>query len=296
MVAAAYSDLSRARVQRLIEGGQVSVNGTAVRKSGQVAAGDLVVVVVPETDHDAPTVSVDVPVLYEDGELLAIDKPAGLATHGAPGDLGPSVATWFLARYPELARAFDAERPGIVHRLDKDTSGVLVLAKTPAAQMALSAAFAERAASKTYVAITDGVPHKAKAVIEAPIARHPADRTRMMIGKGGRMSRTRYEVVGAERGHALLEVDLETGRTHQVRVHLAAIECAVRFDRVYGKGGPGRQQLHAWRLSVPHPAGGTLTVTAALPGDMVATAAELELTDAAARYAEPCAPELAAAE
>jgi 23S rRNA pseudouridine1911/1915/1917 synthase len=133
ILAAAFPDLSRARVQRLISDGRGTVNGEVVRKSGQVQPGDVVVLEVPVTTHEAVETGLTFGVLYEDGEVLVIDKPAGVSVHGAPGDMSPSVALWFVERYGEAAGAFDAERPGLVHRLDKDTSGVLVMAKTPAA-------------------------------------------------------------------------------------------------------------------------------------------------------------------
>jgi 23S rRNA pseudouridine1911/1915/1917 synthase len=268
VLAAAFADLSRARVQRLIADAAVMVNGAPVRKSGQLAAGDHVVVTIERHAHVAPAAAPELPILWEDEALVAIDKPAGLAVHGAPGDSGPSVAGWFLHRYPEAASHFEAERPGIVHRLDKDTTGVLLLAKTPAAQAALSAAFEERRVSKRYLAICEGVPSRPRALIEAPIGRHPQDRLRMVIAKQGREARTEYEVLASGSGQSLLLVHLYTGRTHQIRVHLQAIGTPVVYDAVYGKGGAGRQQLHAWQTIVPHPAGGELRLTAPLPADM----------------------------
>ncbi|MGI8925036.1 MAG: RluA family pseudouridine synthase [Tepidiformaceae bacterium] len=271
VLAAAFADLSRARVQRLIAAGLVTVNGLVVRKSGQVQHGDTLSLDVPETAHPIAPSDLSLPVLYEDETLVAIDKPSALAVHGAPGDTAPSVAGWFLSTFPAEARAFDAARPGVVHRLDKDTSGVLLLAKTPAAQAALGQAFESRATQKTYIAITRGAPHEDRALIDAAIARHPGDRTRMAIARrGGRESSTGFEVLHRTRDNALLVVKPVTGRTHQIRVHLAAIGAPVFDDRVYGHAGAGRQMLHAWRLVVPHPAGGSLEVTATLPPDMAA--------------------------
>lgn len=287
LLAEAFPDLSRARIQRLIEGGHATLNGETVRKSGQAKPGDRIAVSIPPTEHEAAAVDFDLPVLYEDNWLIAVDKPAGLAVHGAPGDTAPSVAGWMLARLEALASQFDVERPGIVHRLDKDTSGVLLLAKTPAAQAALSASFEQRTTHKTYLAVTDGVPNRSKAVIDADISRHPGDRTKMAIAKRGRASRTEYEVIGDDGEHALVVVRPETGRTHQIRVHLAAIGCSVMFDRVYGKAGEGRQLLHAWRLEVPHPSGGTLTVTAPLPHDFAAVVRSLGLERLALEYTLP---------
>ncbi len=268
VLAAAWPDLSRARLQRLIAAGQATVNGEAVRKSVQIDPGDRIVLDVPAAIHEPPAAVPELSILYEDAAVVVVDKPAGLAVHGAPGDTGPTVAAWFLSHYAGEAEAFDAEHPGIVHRLDKDTTGVLVLAKTPAAQAALSRAFEARTTSKTYIAVCDGIPTKPRAVIDAAIGRHTGDRTRMSIARQGRAARTEYEVVASGWGKSLLVVHPVTGRTHQIRVHLAAIGAPVAFDRVYGKGGEGRQLLHAWQIGVPHPDGGTLTVTAPLPGDM----------------------------
>lgn len=287
VLASAFPDLSRARLQRLIEGGHARVNGQPVRKSAQVAGGDTIEVEVPLTVHTAPGDGVSVPVLFEDERVVAVDKPAGLVVHGAPGDTGPSVAGWFVGRYAGEAAAFDAERPGIVHRLDKGTSGVLILAKTPPAQAALSAAFQARTTGKTYLALCEGMPRQERAIVDAPIARHPGDRSRMAIARDGREARTEYETIAADRDHCLLLVHPTTGRTHQIRVHLAAIGLPVVGDRVYGRSGSGRHLLHAWRLRVPHPAGGTLTVTAPLPPDFLEAARSLGFEPVALPYAEP---------
>src|SRR5690606_21959417 len=177
---------------------------------------------------------------------------------------------WFAARFDLDLPAFDAEHPGVVHRLDKDTTGVLLLAKTPFAQSSLSSAFEQRTARKTYLAVCDGRPSQDRAVIDAPIARHPGDRTRMAVTHSGREARTEYEVLAADSERSFLVVRPETGRTHQIRVHLAAIGVPVTFDRVYGTPGEGRQMLHAWQLAIPQPKGGVLTVTAPMPPDMQA--------------------------
>ena len=296
VLAHALPGVSRARVQRLIAGGHVFVNGEAVRKSIQVEPGDALLVVEPERELAiAADVDFDLPILYEDDALLAVNKPAGLAVHGAPGDVGPSVAGWFVARYPALAVRFDAERPGVVHRLDKDTTGLLLLAKTPEAQTALGRSFEARETNKTYLAVVDGAPAKERAIIDAAIARHPGDRTRMAVAKHGRASRTGYELLGGDRDQSLLLVHPETGRTHQIRVHLAAIHCPVARDRVYGRRTAvdpgGRQLLHAYRLSLPHPGGGTLTLTASIPGDMEAAIRAIGLDSLASEYAAPAPPE-----
>lgn len=268
VLAAAFADLSRARIQRLIEGGHARVNGSAAHKALVVVEGADLELDVPETPHDTEPTGLKLKVIYEDDQLAAINKPPELAVHGAPGDTGPSVAAWWLEQLGEAASAFDVERPGIVHRLDKDTSGVLLLAKTPAAQAALSGEFEARTTKKTYLAIVQGVADRPRAVIDAPIDRYPGDRTRMAIVKRGREARTTYEVLHTDGRRSLLEVTPETGRTHQIRVHLAAVGIPVADDGVYGKREPGgRQLLHAYQLSIPQPAGGRLTVTAPIPPD-----------------------------
>ena len=298
VLAGAYPDISRARIQRLIASGNVTVNGDAVRKSGQVFEGDRLALDIPETEHVVFPTDITFPVLYEDDWLIAIDKPAGMVVHGAPGDTGPTVAMWMLERLGELARKFDVERPGIVHRLDKDTSGVLLLAKTPQAQAALSAGFESRTTKKTYLAITDGVPDRPRAVIDADIGRHPGDRTKMAVSRSGREARTEYEVLGKDHGLALVIVHPETGRTHQIRVHLAAIQSPVMFDRVYGKAGDGRQMLHAYQVAFVHPGrpGETLTITAPIPPDFSHEVRALHLDQLALTYEKALSPVFAPTE
>ena len=287
-VAAAFADLSRARVQRMLAEGDVLIGGETARKSLIVEPGDHITVHLREHDHAPGSPSVAIPVLFEDAELVVIDKPPGLATHGAPGDIGPSVAGWFLNRYPAESRVFEAARPGIVHRLDKDTSGVLVLAKIPSAHATLGSAFEQRETEKLYIAICDGVPDRPRAIIEAPIGRHPGDRTRMAIVKHGREAKTEYETLGTDGRRSMLLVRLHTGRTHQIRVHLAALNTPVAGDIVYGRRTrtEARQLLHAWRLAVPHPGGGILTATASLPADVAAAVRAMGLKQLALDYSK----------
>lgn len=287
IIAAALPGVSRARVQRLIASGGVRVDGTALKKSTLLQAGQQVSVVVPgepPAAGSAPAGSLTV--LYEDDALVVIDKPAGVTVHPAPGDDSPTVAAWFAARYPAEAARLDRERPGVVHRLDRETTGVLLLGKSPAVVEQLSGAFEARTVAKVYIAICDGVPEREQAIIDAPIARHPADRSRMAVVRdgSGREARTQYEVLAASGERSVLMVHPESGRTHQVRVHLAAVGVPVLFDPLYGHAGAGRHQLHAWRLTVPHPGGGQLTVTAPLPADMAATVRSMGLDGLASEY------------
>ncbi len=291
VLAAAYPDLSRARVQRLIANEHVLVDGAPARKSTYVERGAQVAVTLPGTPREAVPTGLSLPVLHQDADLLAIDKPAGLLVHDAPAEPGaPTVAAWFLEHYAGEAAAYDVERPGIVHRLDKHTSGLLLLAKTPAAQTALSAAFEARETQKQYLALCDGIPQRDRAVIDADIARSHADRRRMAVTAEGRSAQTEYEVLASARERSLLLVKPLTGRTHQIRVHLAAIGAPVTGDDLYGRGPGPRHLLHAWRLTVPHPRGGELTVTAPLPHDMLAAIDEAGFSPQAAPYAEPVAP------
>lgn len=287
LVARELPALSRARAQRLVAQGFVRVAGRPVEKSRIVEPGEAIDVFVPARHVEPESLPFDLPVLYEDDALLAVDKPPGIATHGAPGDVRPSVVWWFVQRYPRLAETFDADRPGIVHRLDKGTSGVLLLAKTPAAQLVLNRAFEERRVQKEYLALCEGEPPHARAVVDAPIGRHPGDRTRMAVTLRGREARTEYVVLGSAGGRALLLVRPLTGRTHQIRVHLAAIGAPVAQDKVYGRGGEGRPLLHAYRLVAPHPFGGAVDVAAPLPDDIWTAALAAGLGEAARPYRHP---------
>ena len=263
------------------------VEGVPVEKSRIVEPGELISVYVPPRHSPLEAEAPHLAVLYEDDAVVAVDKPAGIATHGAPGDPRPSVVSWFVHRYPDRAEWFDAERPGIVHRLDKGTSGVLLLAKTPAAQLALNRAFEHRRARKEYLALCSGVPLHRRAMIDAPIARHPRDRKRMAIVDRGREARTEYRLLAASAGRSLLLVRPQTGRTHQIRVHLAAIGVPILEDDVYGGGAGERPYLHAYRLVVPHPLGGWLELVAPVPGDFATAAERCGLGEALEPYRQP---------
>ena len=291
VVSEAFADLSRGRVQRMLGEGAITIGGETARKSAQVSPGDKIEVHVERFERRAPVSVPELDVVYEDDSVVVINKAAGVVVHGGPGDTGPTVVAWFVQRYPELAARFDVERPGVVHRLDKDTSGIMVLAKTPESQGAVSRAFEARDVVKRYLAIVAGVPAKPRARIDAPIGRHGGDRTKMAVTRRGRESRTDYETIGDDGERALLALRLHTGRTHQIRVHLAAIKVPVVNDSTYGTAGDGRQLLHAWRLAFPHPDGGRLTVTAPLPADMAAAVRQMGLEELASRYEAITPPE-----
>jgi 23S rRNA pseudouridine1911/1915/1917 synthase len=275
-------ELTRSAVQRLIKDGAVAVDGTPERASYNVVAGDRILALVPEAAPPATTqANPTLRLLFEDDSILVVDKPAGLVVHGVPGHDGPSLAAAALAHRPAMGAAgLDPERPGIVHRLDKDTSGVLVVAATRDALAALQRQFRRREVSKQYLAIVHGVPAPARAAIEAPIARDEGQRTRMSVSATGRYARTEYVVVERFRDASLLAVDLLTGRTHQIRVHLAAIGHPVIGDTTYGRRhdrlGAPRQMLHSHTLALTHPVSGErLVFTAEVPADMETMLARL---------------------
>lgn len=265
---AARLDAPRNQVQRWIADGLVRVNAREAKPSAALAAGDRVECSPPELKEERVLPERgDLRVLYEDGEIVVLDKPAGLTIHPGAGRSTGTLAHHLLDRYPEMAGVGGPGRPGIVHRLDQGTSGVLVVARTPAAYARLSRAFSAREVGKLYLAIAYGTPSPAAGTIEAPIGRHPQERKEMAVRPGGRPARTHYRTVAAAAGISLLELDLATGRTHQIRVHLKHAGHPLVGDPVYGearwKGLPRplqarlrdfpRPALHAWRLAFRHP-------------------------------------------
>lgn len=288
VIAAAWPDVSRARIQRLIAEGNVTVDGRPVRKSASVSIGARIEVRLESGPpvRRATVAAEGIEILFEDDRLIAVSKPAAVVVHDSAGAPAPSVAGWFLGRYPAEADRFSAGRPGIVHRLDKDTTGVLVLAKDPHSQHLISRAFEKREVAKTYVAICGGRPRHEKGSVETSIGRDPADRTRMAVVAHGRNAVTEFEVVAHSDDRSLIEVRPRTGRTHQIRVHLSAVGCPVAGDAVYGRVPGPRQMLHAWRIAVPHPGGGSLEVTAPLPADFRLCAESSGLGRDVVRYCE----------
>ena len=249
--------LTRSRLRQLIAEGQVRVNGAAVKPAHRVRPGDRVLVSVPPP-RPAVAVAQDIPltVVYQDAELVVIDKPAGLSAHPGPGHPDGTLVNGLLALCPDIQGIGGRIRPGIVHRLDKNTSGLMIAAKTERAHHNLSQQIKDRAVSKGYLALTEGVPSPESGVIDVPIGRDPRRRTRMAVTAGGRESRTGYRVLERAGAHALLELQLHTGRTHQARVHLAWLGHPLLGDAVYGKSSPllPRHFLHAHRLAFAHPA------------------------------------------
>jgi 23S rRNA pseudouridine1911/1915/1917 synthase len=273
-VASADPDLSRTLARALIDGGQVRVGGNVCKPAYRLVPGDVVVVTVePPPSLSAAPEALPLQVVYQDADMAVIDKPAGLVVHPAPGHPGGTLANGLVGMFPQSAGVGGEERPGIVHRLDKDTSGLIAVALSPAGQMSLQAQIADRSAERRYLALVSGTMSPVEGVIEAPIGRDERHRKRMAVhGAAARPARTRYRVVRICSGYTLLEAKLDTGRTHQIRVHLAAIGHPVAGDSVYG--GPtvpnlDRQFLHAYRLALRIPSTGErLTFAADLPADL----------------------------
>jgi 23S rRNA pseudouridine1911/1915/1917 synthase len=258
--------LSRARAAELISDGSVLVNGRPAAKSERVPAGEWLDVTLPPPPITAPPRPEPVPglvIVYEDDDIVVVDKPPGVAAHPTPGWNGPTVLQGLLAGGHTIATSGAAERQGIVHRLDAATSGLMVVAKSERAYSALKRAFREREVDKIYHALVQGHPDPLRGTVDAPIARHPSGDGRFAVVTGGRPSVTHYDTLEAFRAASLVEVVLETGRTHQIRVHMAAIRHPCVGDRLYGADpvlaarlGLTRQWLHAVRLGFAHPADG----------------------------------------
>ncbi len=258
--------LSRASAAELIREGQVLVGGRAAAKSDRVPAGEWLDVTLPAPPSAAGPVPRAVPglaVVYEDTDIVVVDKPQGVAAHPTPGWTGPTVLEGLLAAGHTIATSGAAERQGIVHRLDANTTGLMVVAKSEHAYSVLKQAFRDREVDKRYHALVQGHPDPLRGTIDAPIGRHPSGDGRFAVIAGGRPSVTHYDTLEAFRGASLTEVVLETGRTHQIRVHMAALRHPCAGDRLYGADpvfaahlGLTRQWLHAVQLGFAHPADG----------------------------------------
>jgi len=265
-------ELSRTYIQKLIADGYITVNGHTTKASIKLSAGDEIAVTIPPPPP-SPLSPEDIPlkILYEDDDLIAIDKPAGLTVHPAPGHPDHTVVNAILSHFPHLADMGDSLRPGIVHRLDRDTSGVMLVAKNSRAQAKLMEQFSAHSILKVYMALVKGHLTPEEGIIEAPIGRDPSNRQRMAVVSTGREARTDYRVVKYTGNYTLLEIRTETGRTHQIRVHLAAIGYPVVGDPVYGVKSPylSRQFLHACRLGFKQPTTGEyIELECALPADL----------------------------
>ena len=278
---------SRSRAAALAREGRVTVNGRLAKPSATLHSGDVVVVVVPPPSPlDLAPQDIPVGIVYENDQLIVVDKPAGLTVHPAPGHPDGTLVNALLALVQDLPGIGGVERPGIVHRLDKDTSGLIVVAKTDAAHRSLSRQMKERSVHKSYVALTTGTIRDPAGEVDAPIGRHPRQRKKMAVVEGGRAALTRYGVMerfdGAYGRFTLVEAHPVTGRTHQIRVHLASIGYPLVGDPVYGRRSPlvPRHFLHAARLEIALPPAETerKTFEAPLPDDLADALSELRHT------------------
>ncbi len=287
---------SRVQLRKVIGAGGVRVNEQGTKVAHRLAAGDRVVVVLPPMNTAGPhPENIPLDILYEDDAIIAVNKPPGMVVHPARGHWSGTLASALSFHFQQLSKVGGETRPGIVHRLDRDTSGVMVVAKTDPMHFALAAQFENRTTEKEYLAITAGVPDRDRDIIQQPIGVHPHQREKMAIRSGHHTSRdatTFYEVLERFAGFAVVKVLPKTGRTHQIRVHLAHIGCPVLCDKLYGgrasitraeliKRGQAsfsdtadevilsRQALHAHRIRLAHPATGEpIEFTAPLPADL----------------------------
>ena len=268
---------SRNQVEQLIKKGFVEVGGKPVKKAGyKVSAGETIRYTIPEEpDYEAQAVDFDVPVIYEDEDILIINKPSGLVVHPAPSIREPALVDWLKAKGINLSTISGEERHGIVHRLDKETSGAMVVAKNNAAHERLSAQLQDKSMGRYYIALID-LPLKASGIVEGPIGRNPANRLKMGVVSGGKAAKTRFEKLLACEGerYELIGAKLFTGRTHQIRVHLASLNRHIVGDGLYGFKSKNniiqRILLHAYILYLDHPkTGETMQFMAPIPKDMM---------------------------
>ena len=272
-----FPQYSRNRLQAWLKSGHILVDGEQLEASAKATGGETIgIAPPPAVDVAAPRAQrMALAIVFEDADLIVIDKPVGLVVHPGAGNPDHTLLNGLLAHAPSLRKV---PRAGIVHRLDRDTSGLLVVAKNLTAQAQLAAQLAARTVKRSYLALVHGAP-PAQGTIDAPIGRDPRARTRMAVSAGGREARTSYKVIerfgsGARSGFSLLECRLETGRTHQIRVHLQHIRCPIVGDTVYRRGAGrgvefGRQALHAAALELSHPRSGKhMSWSASLPTDM----------------------------
>ncbi len=295
-VIALVADISRTEASSLLAAGSVLINDAAPTKpSDRVAQGQVLQFDVErKSDELIPDPSVIVPVVFEDEQFLVVDKPAGMIVHPGSGASSGTMAHGLIARYPEMLGVGDKGRPGIVHRLDKGTSGLLLVARTAAALESLSAQLGARSVLRRYISLVWGRVASAEGLIDAPLGRSPRDATRQAVVAGGRVARTRYEVLESfiDPEATLISCRLETGRTHQIRVHLDAIGHPVVGDDRYGKStddlGLGRPFLHAETLGFEHPETGQwMQFSSELPADLADLLAECQTRHAAAKAADP---------
>lgn len=279
-----HPDFSRSRIEGLIKSGFVTVNGAVAEKAGMKVGDDEVVVEIPPPVPAIPEPeAIALDIVYEDDDIIVINKMPGMVVHPAPGHFTGTLVNALLHHCPNLSGIGGVARPGIVHRLDQDTSGLIVVAKSQKAMDGLVKAFAShKAIEKTYLAVCHGRPRLDAGRIENLIGRHPVDRKRMaIVEKNGKAAITNWKVLSKNTAQpiSIIECRIETGRTHQIRVHTASLGTPVIGDKVYGKSAldkrldpiPARQMLHAWKLKLYHPVTSKIMeFTAPIPTDMQA--------------------------
>ncbi len=264
-------ELSRSYIQRLIGNGHVTVNNCVAKGSLKLNVGDRVVLVIPPPAPSTPLPEeIPLAIVYEDNDLLVVDKPAGLTVHPAPGHPSHTLVNAILAHCPDI-EINGSVRPGIVHRLDKNTSGLIIVAKNDAAHRDLSDQIKTRSVIKRYLVLVEGGLSPDRGIIEAPVGRDPSHRKRMAVVSEGREAFTQYQVIKNMGNYTLLDVTIKTGRTHQIRVHLSAIGFPVVGDEVYGRMSPilNRQFVHACYLGFRLPSSGEyIELRSDLPVDL----------------------------
>jgi len=272
VLVASLEELSRTQIQALIRDGLVTVDGQTSKASYRTEGGERILVRVPIPEDESPPQPEAIPldVRYEDDAIAVVDKPAGMVVHPSYGHTSGTLVNAVLARWPQTAGFGEPDRAGIVHRLDKDTSGVIVIAKTPDALDDLRAQFQARTVHKRYLALVEGIPDTPDGIIDAPIGRDPNQRKRMAVAHDGREAVTEFHLLEVYADHSLLEVLPKTGRTHQIRVHMAFLGHPVVGDTVYGRRKQRvrlkRHFLHAAAITLVSPGtGATITVEAPLP-------------------------------
>lgn len=272
LVQACLPDVSRSQISTLIKAGSITVNGVLVKPGYRVKPGDSVDGLLNQLQSDVVPVAepIDFDILYEDSSILVISKPPGLVVHPGSGNLQGTLVNGLIYHFQGITEVGDPLRPGIVHRLDKDTSGVMVIARNSLAHQRLVQDFKDRKIDKQYLALVHGIPENQKGRIVAPIGRHPVNRQKMAVReKSGKYAASNWLIQSKYRNHCLLEVHIETGRTHQIRVHLAHIKHPVAGDVTYGPNRDNqlfnRQMLHAWKLSLDHPTTGQVMSFTAPP-------------------------------
>lgn len=265
-------ELTRSAVQHLMQDGCVTISGKPVKKNTRASAGDVITVELPEPrEVEIEPENIPLDIVYEDGDIIVVNKPKGMVVHPAPGNWSGTLVNALMYHCGDSLSGINGEiRPGIVHRIDKDTSGLLVVAKNDRAHQSLAEQIKVHSAGRRYFAVVYGTPREQKGTVNAPIARHPVDRKKMAVLAGGREAITHYEVLEQYAGYSYLTFLLETGRTHQIRVHMAHIGHPIIGDPLYGpakdKWKLQGQCLHAGELTLTHPATGErMTFQAPLP-------------------------------